>query len=163
MDDARLQHLAQVTANAIARQYNDRYQSKIPVPLPIEFELELTKPKAAGMSRTFPDVSKPGITIKSQKIELNMTLFRDNPKEFLNVVIPHEIAHLKQQWDDVQNQATSADHGYVWQIAMRAMNQVPKAVHNMDTSKAVAAYKAHKAKHRKPAKGHSNEATLRIS
>ena len=153
LDDDRLKHLAQVTADALARQYNRRYHSRIPVPLLLEFELELTKPKVAGMAWTYPDITaKGGLTIKTQKIELNMTLFRDNPREFLNSVLPHEVAHLKQRWDDVLNQAPSADHGYIWQIAMRAMNQVPKATHSMDTSKAIAVYKERKAKTRKAKK-----------
>lgn len=147
VDDDRLMHLAQVTADALARQYNRRYQSQIPVPLTLEFNLEHTCPKAAGMSISREGVTPKGaMTFESQKIALNMTLYRDNPREFLNVVIPHEVAHLKQEWDDVKNQCRSVAHGYIWQIAMRAMSQVPTAKHSMDTTKAVAAYKEHKAK-----------------
>lgn len=146
-DDERLMHLAQVTADAIARQYNRRYQSRIPVPLPLEFNLEHTCPKAAGMTISRKDVTPKGnFTLTSQRVALNMTLFRDNSREFLNVVIPHEVAHLKQEWDDVKSQCWSVAHGHVWQIAMRAMSQVPTAKHRMDTTKAVAAYKEHKAK-----------------
>lgn len=153
LDDDRLKHLAQVTADALALQYNRRYGSRIPVPLPLEFELELTRPKAAGMAWSYPDMTpKGGLTIRTQKIELNMTIFRDNPREFLNTIIQHEVAHLKQRWDDVKNQAQSAEHGYVWQIAMRAMNQVPKNTHSMDATKAIAVYKEHKAKARKAKK-----------
>lgn len=153
MDDARLQHLAQVTADAIARQYNKRYNSRIPVPVPLEFDLELSSPKSAGRAITMPELNpKGGISIAWQKVALNMTLYRDNVREFLNVVLPHEMAHLKQKWDDVRNQAPSADHGYVWQIAMRAMSQVPRATHTMDTTKSFAAYKEHKAKLKAKAK-----------
>lgn len=152
--DDRLQHLAQVTVDALARQYNKRSpHSRIPVPLPLEFDLELSNPKAAATAKTTVTTTAKGtMSISSQMVHVNMTLYRDNPREFLNVVFQHEVAHLKQQWDNVLNQAESAEHGYVWQIAMRAMNQVPKATHSMDTSKAVAVYKEHKAKARKKAK-----------
>jgi predicted SprT family Zn-dependent metalloprotease len=155
--DERLKHLAQVTANAIAQQYNRRYQSRIPVPVPLEFDLEHSRPKAAGRTVTGQTTtSKGGIAITGQKVQLNMTLYRDNEREFLNVIIPHEMAHLKQEWEDVKNQAWSIAHGYVWQIAMREMSQVPKSTHSMDTTKAIAAYKEHKAK-AKQAKAKSKE------
>lgn len=147
LSDERLQHLAQVTVNAIAQQYNRRYQSRIPVPVPLEFDLELTSPKSAARALTLRSITPSGaFTIASQRMIINMTLYRDNVREFLNVVFPHEMAHLKQNWDDVQNQASSADHGYVWQIAMRAMSQTPKSTHSMNTLKAIAVYKDHKAK-----------------
>lgn len=142
--DERLQHLAQVTANALAKQYNKRYLSKIPTPVPLSFTLELLEPKYAGLacSIVFPE----GL---EQEIKLNMTLYRDNVREFLNEVIPHEVAHLKQRWVDIQNHSSSTAHGYVWQIAMREMSKTPSPKHNMDVSKAVAVYKAHKEKLRK--------------
>lgn len=150
LNDEKLKRLAQVLADSIAREYNHRYKSKIPVPVPLEFDLELTKPRVAGIAVTERSVTATGtFQVSSQRVQLNMTLFRDNVHEFLNGVLPHEMAHLKQAWDDVKNQATSTDHGYVWQLAMREMSQVPKATHKMDTSKAVKVYKEHKAKKRK--------------
>lgn len=142
--DDRLQHLAQVTANALAKEYNSRYKSKIPIPVPLSFTLEYIEPKYAGLACSVIDGA--GI---AQEIKLNMTLYRDNVREFLNEVIPHEVAHLKQRWDDHKNFTTSTAHGYVWQIAMRQMSKLPVAKHKMDVSKAGAVYKAHKEKLRK--------------
>lgn len=148
--DERLKHLAQVIADAIAKQYNSRYKSKIPVPVPLSFELELAQPKYAGLACSTAGVTEKGnLTITAQEVKLNLTLFRDNKREFLNEVIPHEMAHLKQRWADVQNMTESAPHGYVWQIAMREISKTPTAKHAMDTTKAVLVYKAHKDKERK--------------
>lgn len=153
LDDDRLKSLAQTVVDAIAREYNQRYKSKIQVPVLIEFDLELSKPKAAAIASTMRGItSTGGFSITGQRLCVNMTLYRDNVHEFLNVVFQHEMAHLKQAWDDMRNQATSADHGYVWQLAMRELSQVPKATHSMDTTKALKLYKEHKAKQRKAKK-----------
>lgn len=143
--DERLQHIAQVTANALAKQYNKRYRSKIPMPVPLSFTLEHIEPKYAGLACSVPTPAG-GL---EQEIKLNMTLYRDNVGEFLNEVIPHEVAHLKQRWVDLQNHSSSTAHGYVWQIAMREMSKTPTAKHSMDVSKAGAVYKAYKEKLRK--------------
>lgn len=143
----RLQHLAQTVANAIAKQYNLKHGARIPLPLEVTFDLELREPKTAGMAWTQRSPNERGVmVIKAQRVELNMTLYEDNVREFLNTVIPHEVAHLDQAWRDQAACSRSADHGYVWQASMRAMAQVPRAKHSMDTSKAEEVYKQHKAK-----------------
>ena len=153
MTDDRLQYLAQAMANALAREYNQRYGSNIPVPVPLTFELELRDPKTAGMAHTQYGINAKGANIiKAQFVELNMTLFRDNAREFLNSTIPHEIAHLDQRWRDIRSGSQSQAHGYVWQASMRAMHQAPAVKHNMDTTKAVAVYKKHKAELKAKAK-----------
>lgn len=147
LDDDRLQRLAQATANAIAREYNARYGDRIPVPVPLTFELELVEPKYSGRARTsFIANTKGQKVIDTQVIELNMTMYRDHAREFLNIVIPHEMAHLNQHWRDQRTASQSAEHGYVWGIAMRAMSQLPVATHTFDVTKSVTAYKAHKAR-----------------
>jgi predicted SprT family Zn-dependent metalloprotease len=126
--------------------------------VPITFTLELTDPKTAGQALTHFGLSPKGRRIiTAQAVELNMTLYRDNVREFLNKVIPHEMAHLNQQWKNIRSGSDSIDHGYVWQSSMRAMSQVPTAKHKMDVTKAIAVYKEHKAKARK-AKKEANKA-----
>lgn len=146
INDERLQELARQVVNALAAEYNKRYGSRIPVPVPMTFELELEKPKFAGTATTKHDVVNGVNVITSQSVEINMTLYRDNVREFLNVVLQHEVAHLKQKWDDFYAAAASQSHGFVWQKAMREMAQVPVATHKMDTTKAVQVYKEHRMK-----------------
>lgn len=151
--DERLQHMAQVVADAIAREYNLRHGDKIPVPVPITYDLELVDPRVAGRACTSFDLTPSGQRrITDMWVQLNMVLFRDNVREYLNKVIPHEMAHLDQQFKDLRSGSSSADHGYVWQTSMRAMAQSPNTKVTMDTSKAIAAFKEHKAKLRAAAK-----------
>lgn len=161
MSDDRLQHLAQAMANALAREYNQRYGSNIPVPVPITYDLELRDPKTAGMAHTQYGMNAKGAKIiKGQFVELNMTLFRDNAREFLNVVIPHELAHLEQRWRDIRSGSHSQAHGYVWQASMRAMHQAPAVKIELDATKAIEVYKKHKAELKaKKAKEAAKEAT----
>ena len=153
LTDERLQQMVQVVADTSAREYNLRHNAKISVPIPISFDLELKEPKCAGRAFTQTVIDERGrLKISRQWLQLNMTLLRDNVREFLNRVVIHEVAHLDQAWKDLKSGSQSADHGYVWQASMRAMNQPPVAKHQMDTTKAVAVYKEHKAKQRAEAK-----------
>jgi predicted SprT family Zn-dependent metalloprotease len=120
------------------------------VPVPLTFELELEKPKCAGLATTVWELG-PVKKIIGQKVALNMTVFRDNVSVFLNTVVPHELAHLDQHWQDFQTQSASQSHGYVWQGSMRAMAQVPKATINLDFSKAEKVFREHKAAQKRKA------------
>jgi hypothetical protein len=150
--DDRLKHLAQTVANAIAKQYNAR-GARIPVPVPMTFELEFEHPKYAGLATTVTILDGHGLRIiTEQHIALSMTVFRDNVQAFLNTVVPHEVAHLDQNWKDFFSQSQSQPHGYVWQGSMRAMAQLPKATIDLDYSKAEKACREHKAAKKKAAK-----------
>jgi predicted SprT family Zn-dependent metalloprotease len=135
--DDKLKLVAQRTANAFARQYNKKHGTRIPVPVPISFELELTHPKWAGAAFSMP-----------RSISLNMTLYRDNVRETLNETIPHEVAHLAD-FDYSQATGVESIHGPRWQSLMTSMAKLPTKRHTMNTAKAVAVYKAHKAELKK--------------
>jgi SprT protein len=77
-------------------------------------------------------------------IELNMTLFRENPEYFLNHTIPHEIAHLVQFNKFDLKGVSTPGHGVHWKETMRIMGKVPHEKHTLDTTNAVVAYKRHK-------------------
>lgn len=126
--DDDLKAKAQATADAFAKAYNKKHGSKIPVPVAMTFELEYTKPRTAGIAVGF------------ERIELNMTLMRDYPVDFLNWVIPHEVAHLAQTFLKLEG----GDHGPAWRRLMESMYRKTQAKHNFDTRKAVAVYEAHK-------------------
>jgi len=125
-DDLKIK--AQATANAFAKAYNEKHGSKIPLPVELSFELELSKPRTAGLA------------IGSQRIEINMTLYRDHALDYLNWVIPHEVAHLAQ----VSLSMEGGDHGPQWRKLMESMFRKTHKTHNMDTKKAIAVYEAHK-------------------
>jgi len=128
-NDDDLRAKAQATADAFANAYNNKHGSKIPVPVSTSFELELSKPRCAG------------IAIGHERIELNMTLYRDYPKEFLNEVIPHEVAHLAQ----TSLNMIGGDHSPQWRKLMESMYRKARKHHTMDTKKAIAIYEEHKA------------------
>jgi SprT protein len=132
-DDYMLQRKAQLVANAFAKAYNKKHGTKIPVPVEVSFELEQTDPKCAGMA--YHD---------RLRIGLNMILFRDNVKEFLNQVIPHEVAHLAQLCYERKNNMAHNSHGIVWKSMMASMHKKPDVHHSMDTSKAVRYHKEQK-------------------
>jgi predicted SprT family Zn-dependent metalloprotease len=128
VSDDDLKVKAQATANAFAKAYNSKHGSKIPVPVEMTFDLELTKPRTAG------------IAVGNQRVMVNMTLYRDHVSEFLNWVIPHEVAHLAQT-----DLATGdPEHGPKWRALMESMFRKTNKTHNFDTRKAVAVFEAHK-------------------
>lgn len=132
--DEELQAAAQRVANVYARVVNRKLGCRIPVPVPMGFALEL---ESMDMARA------AGRASSRMKLDINMTIFRDNVQEVLNEVIAHEMGHLVQ-FDkfDLKGSHTPG-HGVHWQEAMRVMGKEPKKTHNMDVSKAIAAYKAH--------------------
>ena len=133
IDDQILQVKAQQVANAFAKAYNKKHGTKVPVPVELSFELEKTDPKAAGMA--YHDRLRVG---------LNMIMYRDNVKEFLNTVIPHEVAHLAQLCHERKHRINHDGHGFVWKTMMQSMQKKPAQYHSMDTSKSIQAFKAAK-------------------
>lgn len=132
--DQELQAAAQRVANVYARVVNRKLGCRIPLPVPMTFNLELESMEMARAA---------GRASSSMRMDINMTIFRDNVQEVLNEVIPHEMGHLVQ-FDkfDLKGSHTPG-HGVHWQEAMRVMGKEPKKTHSMDVSKAIAAYKAH--------------------
>lgn len=135
--DEHLQDAAQRVANVYARICNKRFGCGIPVPVPLDFDLEFESAKSAKCS---------GRAHSSMKIDINMTLFRENIGYILNNTIPHEVAHLVQ-FDkfDLKGLPTSS-HGVYWQEAMRAMGKTPTACHNLNVTSAIESYKNSKKK-----------------
>ena len=106
--------------------------------------------KAAAKVRVEELCSKHGITIpevtfnvkgsdggqafvESNRIELNMVLFRENFDYLIDQVIPHEICHV---WT-VQLSLGGKPHGREWQSLMRRMGVPPIPCHNMNVEAAV--------------------------
>lgn len=138
--DEELQAAAQRVANVYARIVNRKLGCKIPVPVPMRFDLEyesLTTARCAGRAHG------------TMRMDLNMTIFRDNVQEILNETIPHEMGHLVQFDKFDNNGLHTSGHGVYWQEAMRTMGKDPKRYHKMDVSKAIAAFKEHRKKQAK--------------
>lgn len=79
---------------------------------------------------------------ESCTLNYNMTLAMDNQDEYINVIIPHEVAHLIT---DIiygviirgyrKGKAIQDSHGREWQYVMRRLGQKPNRCHKMDVSK----------------------------
>lgn len=70
--------------------------------------------------------------LQSNEIRLNPILFKDNIDAFINVVIPHEVAHIAvyQLFGRVK------PHGREWQSVMRNVFDLPADVtHRLNTDK----------------------------
>ena len=70
--------------------------------------------------------------LQKNHIKLNLSLFADNTAEFVDQVIPHEVAHIicHQLYGKVK------PHGKEWQAIMRSVFQIPALVtHRLDVSK----------------------------
>lgn len=63
-------------------------------------------------------------------IQLNTTLLRENPDEYFDVVIPHEVCHLGA----FKGWPKGKPHGREWASLMRVFGLPPAVCHNMDTS-----------------------------
>lgn len=130
--DEQLQAAAQRVANVYARIVNRKLGCKIPVPVPMKFDLEF---ESLAMARC------AGRAHSTMRMDINMTLFRDNVQDILNDTIPHEMGHLVQ-FDKFDNKGLrTSGHGVYWQEAMRTMGKDPKKFHKLDVSKAIAAFK----------------------
>lgn len=134
--DFELQNAARRVANVYVRIVNRRLGCTIPLPLPLKFDLEFQDAKSAHSA---------GRAHSTMVVELNMTLFRENPEYFLNHTIPHEIAHLVQFNKFDLKGVHTLGHGVHWKETMRIMGKVPHEHHKLDTTNAVLAYKKHKA------------------
>jgi len=69
------------------------------------------------------------------QLDFNATLMLDNWDEYMNNVIPHEVAHLlkEHKYGYGKGRIRSA-HGTQWQAVMRGIGATPSRTHNMDTS-----------------------------
>lgn len=73
----------------------------------------------------------------SMELNFNAGLMLDNWDEYMNQVIPHEVAHLVKSHvygTDRKGRLHSA-HGYYWQSIMREFGCDPDRCHSMDVSK----------------------------
>jgi len=69
-------------------------------------------------------------------LRFNRRLMVENKNEFRSVVIPHEVAHAIQRWEDkVTGRGRSAPHGREWKrIMIQIFKLPPHVTHSMDTS-----------------------------
>jgi SprT protein len=71
-----------------------------------------------------------GGTATDEWISLNVILFRENPAEYINQVIPHELCHVWKRRLKLPGDA----HGKHWQGLMRKMGVPPVPCHSMDVT-----------------------------
>jgi len=80
-----------------------------------------------------------GGTANSQLMELNFNagLMLENWDEYMNQVIPHEVAHLVKArvFGSNRKGRMMSSHGGYWKQVMRAFGLEPDRCHSMDTSK----------------------------
>lgn len=70
-------------------------------------------------------------------IRLNPVLFAANQVQFIQEVIPHEVAHLIvfKQWEKQYRSGKIKPHGAEWQYVMqRVFNLAARTTHSMDVS-----------------------------
>ena len=81
-----------------------------------------------------------GGTYSSKKDELafNGVLMRENPEEYWNQVIPHEVAHKVQRdvYGHYRHGKRVMPHGREWKAIMRLFGLNPDRCHKMDVSNA---------------------------
>ena len=84
-----------------------------------------------------------GGTANYSKMELNFNagLMVDNWDEYMNQIIPHEVAHIIKTHIYGYGKGRNSAHGANWKRVMRAFGVEPDRCHNMDVSK-VKQYKA---------------------
>ena len=66
-----------------------------------------------------------------KRIEINEPLFLQNKKEFLNQIIPHEVAHVCQ---DILYPAAKRAHGKEWKKLMGVLGKPADTYHQLDVS-----------------------------
>ena len=70
------------------------------------------------------------------ELNFNAGLMVDNWEEYINQVIPHEVAHLlKDHIHGTSRRGPGSSHGRYWQNIMRKLGVDPDRTHSMDTSK----------------------------
>jgi len=69
------------------------------------------------------------------ELNFNAGLMVDNWDEFINQVIPHEVAHLLKDHKYGHGRGHNSAHGINWQRVMRALGVNPDRTHSMDVSK----------------------------
>jgi len=140
-NENELKAAAQRTANAYVKIANTRLGCNLPYPIPVEFDLCEERPKAGGQAHSMP-----------LKIKLNMVMFIDNVREFLNQVVGHEIAHLVV-YNRFNHRGLDAEgHGAEWKEVMRKLGLEPLKYHHMDVSKSLEHHKKMKVAKRKSKK-----------
>jgi SprT protein len=78
------------------------------------------------------------------EIQLNSTMLYENGKEFIDEVVPHELAHLIT----FQNFGKVKPHGQEWQyIMMEIMRKEPKVTHNFHIKRNEYVYICHCQEH----------------
>ena len=112
---------------------NTKFRTSLPVPSRVKFDLETTDPKCAGMAYSF-DLS----------ISLNGILLKNNISEFLNQIIPHELAHLVvfQKYNHLG--VDTQGHGAEWQLVMKKLGKKADRYHKMNTKEAIIFHKNNK-------------------
>lgn len=78
-----------------------------------------------------------GGTANYSKMELNFNagLMVDNWDEYMNQIIPHEVAHIIKTHIYGYGKGVNSAHGLHWKRVMRALGVEPDRTHNMDVSK----------------------------
>lgn len=69
------------------------------------------------------------------ELNFNAGLIPDNWAEYMNQVIPHEVAHLLKSHIYGRGRGLKSAHGLYWKQTMRALGVNPDRTHRMDTSK----------------------------
>jgi len=69
------------------------------------------------------------------ELNFNAGLMVDNWDEYMNQVIPHEVAHLLKEHIYGRGPGRNSAHGYYWKKVMQAIGVNPDRTHAMDVSK----------------------------
>lgn len=134
-NDNQIRAAAQRVANVYAKLANERFGCHLTIPVRFEYDIEL-RSLAYSKYAAFADDH-------NNYIGVNSTLFRLNVHEFLNEIIPHEIAHLVQHAKFNVKGVHTLPHGMHWKEIMRMLGKKPTEHHEFDFGPSVSVYKAH--------------------
>lgn len=140
MNDEELKQKIQAVTDSYAKFCNKKFGTKLDIPVNVSFNLEETRPSCGGLA-----ISN---TNGELKLSFNFTMLRKNISEFLNQVIPHEIAHLVVDYKfftkGIKTEGNS--HGYEWCSVMENLGKQPKVYHSMSDKESKQFYKDFKKK-----------------